>query len=241
MKSLERVVFYILAIALLATQLPAWLTQQPAFAEPWSPVQSQTATEITLLPEGDGDPLVLRNREGRLSWGAQPQHHAYSIGFVHIGDVLRKLMDAEVYREEMENLQVELREREEEWNERMRAFRDEFADVTPEDENADAVAQQWRQLQSERDQWQRGSMQRMGEMASDQLERAYRDLTAAVGVVADRRNIDVVHRFIPPEDEFEATNPDQALLAIRLRSVLHYPESLDITADVLEELSLEVD
>ena len=69
MKSFERVVLYTLAIMMLATQLPTLLSQSTALAEPWTLLQSEPVTEITLLPDGDGDPLALRNREGRLSWG----------------------------------------------------------------------------------------------------------------------------------------------------------------------------
>ena len=65
----------------------------------------------------------------------------------------------------------------------------------------------------------------------------------AINVVADRLDIDTVHRFIPTDDSFEIQpGPgafQAAMLQIRLRSVLRYPEDLDITSDVLEELGIE--
>ena len=63
----------------------------------------------------------------------------------------------------------------------------------------------------------------------------------AVEVVADRNDIDTVYRFIPTDEAFEADNPDQAMVAIRLRTALRYPDELDITDDVMDELSLDID
>ena len=40
---------------------------------------------------------------------------------------------------------------------------------------------------------------------------------------------------------FSSDNPDQAMLSIRLRTALRYPRELDITSEVMEELSLEPD
>ena len=60
-----------------------------------------------------------------------------------------------------------------------------------------------------------------------------------VEIVADRKGIDTVYRFIPTSEPFEAENPEQAMMAIRLRDALRYPEELDITTDVMEELHLE--
>ena len=76
-------------------------------------------------------------------------------------------------------------------------------------------------------------------MGATHLEMAYREITAAVNVVADRLEIDLVIRFIPPDDEFVLTNEAAAIDQIRLRSLLRYPEACDITSDVLEELNLE--
>ena len=64
---------------------------------------------------------------------------------------------------------------------------------------------------------------------------------AAVDVVAERRNIDLVYRFVPTEREFEALTPDVAEKEVFLRAALRYPEDLDITNDILEELSLELE
>ena len=71
------------------------------------------------------------------------------------------------------------------------------------------------------------------------MQKAYKELTSAVNVVADKLGVDIVLRFIPTDNEFKAVNGDQALSEVRLRSAVKYPEKLDITSEVLEELSLQ--
>ena len=81
---------------------------------------------------------------------------------------------------------------------------------------------------------------KLGQLAADHIERAYRDLVAAVEVVAARRSIDIVYRFIPTGNKFKAANPPQSYTGVRARVVLKYPPQLDITDGVMEELALEV-
>ena len=45
-------------------------------------------------------------------------------------------------------------------------------------------------------------------------------------------------RLIPPDNEFESSNPPQAYRAIRARVAVKYPEALDITDAILEELDV---
>ena len=79
----------------------------------------------------------------------------------------------------------------------------------------------------------------MGKLTADQIEDAYRDLVAAVEVVSERRQIDLVFRFIPTDADFLTQNPPQAYIAVRARIALKYPEALNITDEVLEELAVE--
>ena len=93
----------------------------------------------------------------------------------------------------------------------------------------------------QREQWRVTGSRQLGLLAAGQVEKAYRDLIAAVEVVADRRRIDLVFRFIPTDNEFKALNPPQAYTGIHARIALKYPEGLDITDEVMEELALEVE
>ena len=58
-------------------------------------------------------------------------------------------------------------------------------------------------------------------------------------IVADQRSIDFVYRFIPTAEPFGTKNAEQAMLQIQLRTFLKYPEAVDITQHVMDELDLE--
>jgi hypothetical protein len=79
---------------------------------------------------------------------------------------------------------------------------------------------------------------RMAQLQAEQLERSYRDLIEAVEVVADKAQIDVVYRYIPTSEPFMNSSVEQAMLQIQMRPFLRYPDSIDLTTKVLEELDL---
>ena len=84
-------------------------------------------------------------------------------------------------------------------------------------------------------------MARTGKLESEYLESSYREMIDAVNVVADRMKIDIVYRFTPPSEEFETDNPRAAMSTIRMRSALRYPDDLDITDAVADELGLDIE
>ncbi len=102
-----------------------------------------------------------------------------------------------------------------------------------------AIYQEWQQVQEELRRWQQDAMARTGAIEVEYLEVVYRELVEAVNVVAERRDIDIVYQFTPTDAPFQATNPGQAMSTIRTRIALRYPEDLDITDYVVEEMGLE--
>ena len=79
------------------------------------------------------------------------------------------------------------------------------------------------------------------QLAATHLEQSYRDMIDAVNVVGERLDIDMVYQFIPTDEEFDIRSVEATTMAIRLRPALRYPEDLDITIEVMEELSLDED
>jgi len=195
----------------------------------------------TLTLAGDDDDLlVLRNTDGRLAWSDDDYARSFSVAFVHVGQAMGPLLEADEYVEEYRELEAELRGRDEEIGETIDAFRKEHQDITPDDPEMAQVQQTFQAMIQQREQLRVAAARRLGQLASDHIERAYRDLVAAVEVVAARRNIDIVYRFIPTGNDFNAVNPPQSYTGVRARIVLKYPEKLDITDEVMEELALEV-
>ena len=198
------------------------------------------AAALTLEPaEADEPVLSIRNEEGHLAWGTHPQQRLWSVGCVHIGPILTQLMAAEPMEEERTELAEELQGIDEKFTTQLTAIQEEMQELDPEDEATQDVYQRGQALYQEYQQFQQLAGARQQQQQAEQLESAYRELISAVNVVADRIDLDIVMRFIPPDDEFTIANTDTSLKQIQLRTFVRYPEACNITSDVLEELNLE--
>lgn len=242
MHNRERFVIYGLLAGLLVVNLSGLVgrTTTPALADDL-PSDLVPTPAIALAGEDGAKTVVLRNRDGHLAWGDEAYDHAYSTSYVYIGEVLKSLMQSEELRDERERLVSELSETDTEFRERLEGVGAELKEMDPESDEAREKYQEGTAIYQEYQGWQQESLVTRGRLDAAQLERAYREMIEAVEVVADRKGIDIVYRFIPTDEEFSAETPEQALTAIRLRTALRYPKELDLTADVLEELSLEVE
>jgi len=242
MSNRERIVIYG-ALALLAAMNIAVLSNGRG-GSAWAQVPAEQmhlgpAGSLTLTGSED-QLLVLRNAGGRLAWSDNDYARSFSVAFVHVGQPMGPLLEADEYAEEYQELEDELRERDEEIAEAIDAFRQEHQDITPDNPEMAEVHQAFQAMIQRREQMRLAAARRLGLLAADHIERAYRDLVAAVEVVAARRGIDIVYRFIPTAKEFNAANPPQSYTGVRARVVLKYPPELDITDEVMAELALEV-
>ena len=247
MNNRERIVIYGLLAALVAGNVSVMMgaTSTAALAGPAATAARGDAPPavpaVTLEGEVDTGDLVLRNREGRLAWGESAYDRVYSVGYVFIGKVLPQLMQSEELQEDRDRLIAELTEIAQDYQERLDDLRGRAEGMQGESEEAQALYREWQALYKEHAAWQQQAMGRRGRLEAEHLELVYREMIEAVEVVADRKDIDVVYRFIPPGEAFNAQSPEQAMMAIRLRTVLRSPDDLDLTDEVLEELSLEIE
>jgi Skp family chaperone for outer membrane proteins len=247
MNTRERCIVYSV-LAMLALSQALVLLSTGAGSQSWASARALfeeigPATAVRLVDEDNSSAkeVVLRNEEGRLRFGDSAHSAAYSVGFVHVGKALGQLMESESMKDARARLDEELNEKDEQFRSRMQAFEEEHRDMKPDDPNVDDVRNQYRGLLEEFQRWQMEKMGQREKLFAEQVEQAYRDVVAAVDVVADRSNVDIVYRFIPTEDEFEATSPAAAYDAIRARVAIKYPDGLDLTDPVLEELDLDFD
>ncbi len=240
MNNRERVVIYGVLALLLATNLAA-LCGRPGPAAAADPVmagdQLGPAETLTLV-EGEKQ-LVLRNRGDRLSWTDRAHARAFSIGFVHVGRAVGPLLEAEQYEEEVARLAEELENRDQEMTDRIAAFLAENRDVKPAGPRAAEIQRAYQGMLQELERGRMEGAQRLDRLRAQQVERAYRDFVAAVEVVAQHRQIDIVLRFVPTANEFQAQSLAAAYTAVRIRVAVKYPEAIDITDAVLEELAVE--
>ena len=195
------------------------------------------------LENSNAESITLEVDSKRLSWGKEPQQRIHSVGYVHIGKALAALLQGESYQEEHQVLNDELSEVQQALAAAFEAMQEKMEGLSPEDPEFEAATQEGQALMQQRDRFLQQANAAKATLSAEQVERAYRELVDAVNVVADRMGIDTVNRFIPTDDPFEfQPGPNafnQAMLQIRLRSVLRYPEEVDITEEVMEELGIE--
>lgn len=200
------------------------------------PKQLGPADELVLSGE---EPLTIRNDDGRIAWGERPTARAWSIGAVHIDRIIKATLQSSEYSAEREEIDSELREQDGVFGARAETITKEYGEIDNTDPNFPEAARRMEAIRQEYNQFMQMAQARTGALQAEQLERAYRELTEAVAVVADNQDIDLVYRFIPTDESFGAQQAEQAMLQIQMRSLLHYPDSIDITEEVLDELGLE--
>ena len=198
------------------------------------------ASEITLQSE-DGSMSDLKMVDGRLSWGTEPQQSTQSVAYVHIGALLPLLMSQEERTEERNTLRERLTEEAQELIDQLDTIKSNMEDMTPGEEDHQAQLQIGQAIAKQLQTFQQQAMAEEDAKTAEQLEQCYRELVTAVNVVADRKKIDTVFRFIPTDDEFTQGDSNAAMLQIRLRTFLRYPDRDDITEDIAEELNITLE
>lgn len=229
-----------LVLIALAVGLFALLQQREgttsATASFHNPEDLGPAAKLILAGE---DPLVVRNESGRIGWGEQPTARAWSMGAVHIGEIIKAKLQSEGYQSERDDLEAELREIEAEFTTRAEALQAEYGEITEDDPKFPEAQGRMQVVMQEYQEFAQMAQGRTSELQTQQLERAYREMTEAVEVVADNKNVDIVFRFIPTAEPFGTNMVEQAMLQIQLRPFLRYPDTIDLTDAVMDELDLK--
>lgn len=194
---------------------------------------------VVLAGEDGGEDLTLVNKNGRPSWGDEPYQRTHAVAFVHIGKILNHQLSSDAYEEDRAILRDEYEEQEQEYTDQLKTLNEQIQGLGEDDPDRQIMLQKGSKLYQQFQQWMQQMSMKQDSMAAKHLEDAYRELVTAVDIVADRMGIDLIYRFIPTDAPFKARALEQATMAIRLRPVLRYPEGLDITLEVMEELSLD--
>lgn len=242
MKRFERVFVYTALIALLAVNAVLVLSSggRAAFAETAAFMADVLGPADAVKLVDEGKEISIRNKSGRIAWGDGDFKQTYTVAFVDIGKVLNPLLESTQFVEEREAVRKELEATEQDYQNRLQPLDQELRGMDQGSPEFHEKVQQFQQLLSEYQRWGREvAMKRRDEMDVRHLQSAYKELTNAVNVVADKLGVDIVLRFIPAENEFKGANADQALTEIRLRTAVKYPERLDITTEVMEELAIQ--
>jgi Skp family chaperone for outer membrane proteins len=241
MKTTERTIVY-LALAFLGAMNLVFLLSnsgRAAFAETVSYLGDVLGpAEAVKLTDGDKE-LELKAKDGRIAWGTGDFKQTYTVGFVDISKALNPLMESASFTDERKTLGEELEGKEKEHQAKLESFREQIEGKDRNDPNVQEALKQAQAAYEEYMTWGKEAIGRRNALDVQQLQKAYKELTSAVDVVSQKLGVDIVLRFIPTENEFKAQDAEGALTEIRLRAAVKYPSGLDITAEVLEELSLQ--
>lgn len=193
----------------------------------------------SLALRGEKNDLTLRNVDGRLGWTKDPFGRVYTVGFVHITKPLRRIREQPRFAEDLKALAEELGKVDADYRRQLEELKDRVEGIAESDPTYAEMNEQGQRLYQEYMAWQRSALERKSKLEAEQLEEAYRQLISAVEIVSDRLGVDIVYRFIATGEAFESPDLPTALNEVRFRSVLRYPEDLDITPEVMKELGVE--
>jgi len=183
--------------------------------------------------------LRLTNVDGRLSWSDQPTSRAFSIGTVHVGRILDALLKSDKYARELEDYRSEQQRMSEQFGVRYKQLLEKVREIAKDSPEMPAAREEFAAFQREFTGWNESSKSGERAMVARHYQSAYADLREAVEVVADRRKIDLVMRFIPPADKITVGDTASITQQLMARTFLRLPDSMDMTDDVLTEMNLQ--
>ena len=238
MHRIERISIYaILALlAIAVVSRPSGLTPT-AGADATAPEEVLGPVDRLVLdgPEGPVDVKAVGNGVG---WGDSPYQRSWSMATVDVPKLVRSLMESDRFDEDRAELREEAEAQSLEFQERFEEFQEANAEVTPESPEFPEVQATYQAMMQEYQKWQQGTMAIQQKLGAEQIETAFKEMVEAIDIVAEEEKIDIVLRFVPVDQPFDAEMMDAANVQVQRRSILHYPDTIDITAKVEQELGL---
>ncbi len=229
----------IVAASLLSSALTAFFvvgTDRSAAARTLPMLQDLGPADAIILAGKDA--LRLTNAEGRLSWSQEPNSRVFSLGTVHVGRILTALLKSEKYSNELEELSTASKTKDEEFRKQYGELMEEAKGINKDSPEFPAMREKFEAFQKEYTAWRETNESAGREMMARHYQGAYSDIRDAVDVVADRRKIDLVMRFVPPGDKIEPGDDADVVRQLSARTFLRVPESMDLTEDILSEMHL---
>lgn len=209
----------------------------------------RSASARILIPQdlGPADSLVLTgktdlrltNIDGRLSWSNQPTSRAFSLGTVHVGRILEVLLKSDKYSRELDDYLSEQQRTSEQFEARYKQMVEKAREIDKDSPEMPAAREEFEAFQAEYTKWNESSESGERALEARHYQSAYADLREAVEVVADRRKVDLVMRFIPPADKITVGPNASITEQLMARTFLRLPESIDMTDDILTEMNLQ--
>ncbi len=229
----------IVAASVLSSALTAFLLKvdEPAGAISASAMGDLGPADALVLSGKDGT-LTVSNRSGRVSWAEDATARSHSVGTLHVGRIMSALLQSDAFTREREQIAEANEARGKEFEARYRSLVEKARSMDKDSPDMPAAREEFEAFQSEFSAWNEATQAEAEALQSRQYQDAYSRLRDAVDVVADRRKIDLVLRFIPPADKIRPGDQDAIVQQMMSRTFVRVPESIDITDDILREMNL---
>ncbi|MEM1424213.1 MAG: hypothetical protein AAGH64_09440, partial [Planctomycetota bacterium] len=114
----------------------------------------------------------------------------------------------------------------------------EAATAANDQEKLQALQQQYFALQQEGQQAQQQFQVELQNFISAQFQDAYKTIVESAAAVGEDMGFAYVAASSPPDADFEDESFADLLTEVLSRTYVHYPEGVDITADVRDDLNL---
>ncbi len=243
MRPIDRLLVVAALVAGVSSLLVQFARPSAAHAAPLGPAELGPADALVLTdakPAKNGPKeMKVRAEGGRVAWGDRSTDKAWSIGAVNVDKSMKAILAGTSYAEKRDEYDAEAKKQDDEYGKRFEDLRTKYQGIDPKSPEFPKAQQELEALRNEYMAWRDGSMKIREKLFSEQIEKAYRDLVAAVDIVAEREDIDLVFRFLPTGNPFEADSLVEAREQVIGRSLLKYPETIDITSEVMKELGIK--
>ncbi len=237
MRITERVFLYG-ALTALAAVVFVRASERPATASA-EPAPADLGPADALILTGKSGNLTLRNADGRLAFGEQATAKAWSVGAVNSDKVMKLLLKSERFEEERKRLEEQAKSKDEEFRKRYGELEAKYKDMDPKSPDFENGRKEVEGFFGEVESWRKEISQKLQKLQAEQMEKAYREMVSAVDVVSERQKVDLVVRFVPTSQTFESGNAADAMMQVQVRTFLRYPEAMDLTPELMKELSLK--
>jgi len=195
------------------------------------------ADAVLFTTEAGKDALRVAAKDGRIAWGDRATNRAWSVAAVDVDRVMKKLLDAPSYLDKRNEMKDKLEKGEADFEKRAKEIEEKFP-IPPGGQPPIEGQQAFQKLQQEYRAFREGIAGEGEKLNAEQFENAYRELVVAVEAVSEKESIDLVFRFAPTADAFEAKGAGEAAEKVRARTFLKYPAQVDITTEVMKALNL---
>lgn len=173
---------------------------------------------------------------------ARPVYQEGDIAICDVASLAEDMMDSDRYLPAREAKQAELETKYlTPLREQATALEQQFveAQAAGDQERMQQISQQGMMLQQQGAEAQQNFQTELQQFISEQFQDAYSNIVESAAAVGDELGYTYVASSSPPASDFEDETFADLLTEVLSRTYVHYPEGVDITAEVRDDLNLD--